>query len=475
MGTQPDLREPAMNAPADFDAFSEFLKDVETDFKDAARRHTENESAAHSLMYAAATRVASQWRTTDDPKRRLLDEVDHHAHTQWRDEEVFIHATPDLDRLAEAAWLAGRRIRRRRRRRWSLSTLVIVVLTSLYLWSAGVTPVDAENEDAYSSAVDTPSAVTVLDADTVALPPPSVLARTPFIQSSVPGDLDVVAYQAPPLEASRLDSIAMVFRADSYWPVVIAPDGLARSSDMSTVAEDPAQVRLWPRSISPDGERFAAGVKSTVVLVDRFGAVTVVPPPTNAGALLDIAWPPDGATVLASFETGTWLLGPGTEPVAVPWFGQATTFHPDTEQPVEFASTPASEIATRTWNGDEPSPPDSAEASAPIAAWHGAPAADTGRYVRSCTSSPEATVAGAPMPWCVAVLTHQTELEWLLLASERYAGVTILGARNGEIYLSVQSSSDLADQRILRWRLSDHNLAHVTTVTNGAQVAVGSW
>ena len=79
------------------------------------------------------------------------------------------------------------------------------------------------------------------------------------------------------------------------------------------------------------------------------------------------------------------------------------------------------------------------------------------------------------MPWCVAVLTHQTELEWLLLAGERYAGVTILGARNGEIYLSVQSSSDLADQRILRWRLSDHNLAHVTTVTNGAQVAVGSW
>ena len=101
--------------------------------------------------------------------------------------------------------------------------------------------------------------------------------------------------------------------------------------------------------------------------------------------------------------------------------------------------------------------------------------ADTGRYVRGCDSAPEATVAGNPMPWCVAVLSAQAELEWFLLAGDHYTDVTVLGARNGEVLLAVRSTSDMADQRILQWRLSDHRLLHLTTVTDDASVAMGTW
>ena len=476
MGSQPDPKEPAMNARADFDAFADVVRDAETDLRNAARRYTDDATEAEELMFAAATRLASRWRSAafDDPRRQLLQAVeDPHRH-EWPGIDTAGRAPRDIGRLIDAAWLAGRRVRRRRHRRTGMFLLVVTVIIALFAWAVNVSSVDAENGEEYDAAIDAPSTVTVLDSHTVALPAPDVIARTPFLQSVLPSDLDVVASQAPPVSGSDIDSIAIVFGSDSYWPVMVTPDGLARGTDLSPVATAPDRVRLWPRSVSPDGQRFAAGVDSTIVIVDRSGDIETIPSPADAGVLLDVAWSPDGGGVQASFEMGTWVLT-ADDAVPVDWYGLATTFHPDTGRPVEFTASPSSEIAIRLWEDGEPAPPLTSEASPPIMSWSGAPMADTGRYVRGCDSAPEATVAGNPMPWCVAVLSAQAELEWFLLAGDHYTDVTVLGARNGEVLLAVRSTSDMADQRILQWRLSDHRLLHLTTVTDDASVAMGTW
>ncbi|MFD0557694.1 hypothetical protein FB566_2980 [Stackebrandtia endophytica] len=466
-----------MSARPDFDAFTEFLIDAEPELRHATGRYTSDPTLTDWLLLHSATSLASRWRVAaaDDPMRHLLAALERHGNAQWQDGHTVLdepHRT--MRQLAQTAWLSGRRMRRQRHQRTGLFLLVGALIIAMYLWSLNVSPLEAQNEPGHGSGIDSPSKVTVIDATVVALPPPDVIARTPFVPAVVPGDLDVIASQAPPITDSAVDSIAAVFRSDDNWPIVVAPDGLARSVDLSAVVGDPTRLRLWPRAISPDGTRFAMASGNSVLVVAGNGDLQTMAMPENSGALLEISWLPDSRSIQVSAETGSWLLAPGAEPEPLRWYGEATTFHSDSQQPVEFTPDPASDVSLREWNGTEFGSTLSADDPPAIAAWRDAPFADDNRYVRGCLPGEHLPTGDRTATWCVAVMDAQAQVERVLIADDRYSGVTVLGAWRGEIYLSVRTTEE-ADQRILVWRVSDDRLLNLTTVSHEAQVALHPW
>ena len=466
-----------MSPRPDFDAFTEFLINAEPELRHATNRYTSDPMLSDWLIMRSAAGLASRWRlaVADDPMRHLLEALERHGNAQWQDgRPVLNEPTRTMRQLAETAWLSGRRMRRQRHHRTGLFLVVGALIVAMYLWSLNVSPLEAQNQPDYGSGIDSPSAVTVIDATTVALPPPDVIARTPFVPAVFPSDLDVVASQAPPITDSAVDSMAAVFRSDDHWPLVVAADGLARSVDLSAVVGDSSHLRLWPRAISPDGSRFVTASGNTVLVVLGNGDLQTMAAPENSGALLEVSWLPDSRSLQVSAETGSWLLRPGTEPQPLDWYGEATTFHSDSEQPVEFTPDPASAVSIRVWDGGEFSSTLSADDPPSIAAWRDAPFSDENRYVRGCLPGEDLPTGNREAQWCVAVMDAQAQVDRLLIADGRYSGVTVLGSWGGEVYLSVRTNAE-ADQRILVWRVSDNRLMNLTTASSQAQVALHTW
>ncbi|GAA4912586.1 hypothetical protein LX16_2370 [Stackebrandtia albiflava] len=465
-----------MSIRRDFDAFADVLANAEPELRHAASAADPASDVSDRLVLAAATRLAARWRTgpVPDADRFLIDSVDFYATRPWHGPSPA--RTGTARELAETAWAAGGRLARRRLRTAAIVAVLVAVVIAGYLWA--VTPpggAEAAGEPSTPPHTDSHSQMTVLTDTVVALPPPHVVARTPFVHSGLPVDLAVAESSAPPLAESPLDSFAAVLRHHRRWPIVTSPDGTARRVDLTALDVRPEAVLLWPRAVAPDSARFAVSAGTLVLTVDTSGEVTAVPLPGEVGAPVDVGWFPDSRHLQVTTATGTWTVSPDEGTVTpLPWRGDATAFDSATGEAVEFTPVVDGDIATRRWRDGDAEEPRVAPGQ-PVDAWMGTPFADGTRLVRGCLPSPALELPdGEPADWCVVVLDDTGDREWLLAIGEEYTGVRVLAASHGEIYLQVQASAT-GDHRVLVWRPADQRLLHVTTMDRDGQLALGDW